>query len=53
MKEPHEDDRPTEVLIPRLVNVDRDEWKEFQELCGPRGVSQRIRELVREDIRRG
>lgn len=50
-----EDKPENEVFIPRLVNVYKCDWKAFQELCGERGISmsERIRELVREDIERG
>lgn len=53
MDRPHDEELKDETLIPRLVNVDIDEWKEFQKRCGSRGVSKRIRQLVREDNQRG
>lgn len=53
MDQPHEEQPKDETYIPRLVNVDISEWKEFQKRCGSRNVSKRIRELVREDNRRG
>lgn len=35
---------------PVLIYVDPDEWPEFQEICGSRKVSERVRELVRKDM---
>jgi hypothetical protein len=40
-------------IKPALVQVYRDEWEQFQDKHGRGNVSARIRELVREDIKRG
>lgn len=37
---------------PVLIHVDPDEWPKFQELCGSYKASARLRELVKEEIKK-
>jgi len=48
--QPVEVDEDEPETVKRLVVVDREDWKVFQEMWGKGNVSARIRELVREDI---
>lgn len=41
----------TPVTRPVLIHVDPRDWKLFQQLCGNYKVSQRIRQMVREELK--
>ena len=51
-----EDDAKRKVkrrTVPVLIYVDPKDWPEFQRKAGPRGVSKRIRAMVKADLKRG
>lgn len=37
---------------PTLIHVDPTDWVMFQDLCGKRGVSKKIRAMVKRELRK-
>lgn len=42
--------KPKRHKTPTLIYVDPVDWVKFQALCGKRGVSARLREMVKREL---